>query len=177
MTKDSLIPVRVNNELKIKLEQEAEKTGISLSSLTNNILEGYISTILPFNEMRWIYISKSVFSILLDPYSDKQIVNIAKLNAAPEHETLIELTYGVFEWHNTIYFLQELLKAFHFPYRSKQESGSSEFSIVHDMGKKWALFFFSTFESLVNKLGGKMSETVIKGSTLSFKIERGVTPN
>ena len=172
MTKDSVIPIRVNNKLKIKLEHEAEVAGISLNALTNKILEEYVSTISPFSEMRWIYISKSVFSILLDPYSDKQIVNIAKLKAAPEHETLIDLIYGAFEWHYTIHFLQELLKVFHFPYRIKGERESPEFSIVHDMGQKWALFFFSTFESLVNKLGGKMSETIIKGSTLSFKIER-----
>lgn len=53
MKKDSLIPVRVNIDLKNQLEAEAKKDKITLNALANKILQEHVSIISPFHELGW----------------------------------------------------------------------------------------------------------------------------
>lgn len=167
MIKDAVIPIRVNCELKKRLEVEAKKSKVTLNAFINHILDNHISIIHPFNELGWNYISKSLLSTLLASHSDQELADIAKYESH-EQEILIDYVYGNFNHETLLDYMSTFLALYKFPYKLNKET--EEFVINHDMGKKWALFFVSVFGCLFDKTGHKVVIKKSSGSILSFSL-------
>jgi len=170
MKKDSLIPVRVNIDLKNQLEAEAKKDKITLNALANKILQEHVSIISPFHELGWGFISKSLMARLFDHFSDEELIKMAK-NETSEEITLIEYKSGEFNYENVLIFLTDFLEMYNLPYRISKNNGEEIF-INHEMGRKWALFYAVVFENLLNKLDYKITRKKIQGSILSLTIKK-----
>lgn len=169
MKKDSLIPVRVNSDLKNQLENEAKKDKITLNSLANKILHEHISTINPFHELGWGFISKSLTARLFDHFSDEELIKMAQ-DETLEEIALIEYKNGEFNYEGVLIFLTDLLEMYNLPYRTGKNN--EDIIVNHDMGKKWALFYVSVFENLLNRLDYKVTKKKIQSSILSLTIKK-----
>lgn len=169
MKKDALIPVRVNSNLKNQLESEAKKDKVTLNYLANKILQEHVSTIKPFHELGWGFISKSLLTRLFDHFSDKDLIKMAQ-DEASEEKALIEYKNDKFNYETVLIFLTEFLDRYNLSYRTSKNN--EEIVINHEMGKKWALFYVSVFENLLSELGYKITRKNIQSSILSLTIKK-----
>ena len=170
MKKDSLIPIRVNSNLKNHLESESKKNKITLNSLANKILQEHVSTINPFHELGWGFISKSLTVRLFDHFSDEELIKMAQ-DEISEEISLIEYKSGEFNYESVLTFLTDFLDMYNLPYRISKNN-EEEIIVNHEMGRQWALFYATVFETLLNKLDCKITRKKIQSSVLSLTIKK-----
>jgi hypothetical protein len=138
--------LRITKELNDYLNNEAEKSNITVSALISSILASYQDRYSQFDKVQPIAIPPPILAPLIQSISNKDLTKIGSIEAS----RALNYTNHVFNQKNPQdrinYCLEVLMPTSHWftCIRSK-----NAYMITHQMGEKWTTFLLSFLSSLV----------------------------
>ena len=152
------ITFRVPSDIASKLRQDAEKKQISLNTLANQVLKEHIEWHNDAKLSDLTYLSKSLFSTILNEVTEERITNIAEEYVKSEYKDFVLLIKDKFNIETVLEIKENWARVSGFPYRYEKINTNIDntvynnnqkettkivtahhFTIQHDMGPKYSL--------------------------------------
>ncbi|WP_144729887.1 hypothetical protein [Candidatus Nitrosocosmicus arcticus] len=174
-TKSEGITFRIPSDSAFKLRQEAEKKQISLNTLVNQILREFVEWHNFAKHSDLSYLSKSLFSAILNELTEERISQIAEDYVKREYKDLVLLLEDEFTLDTILELKENWARVSGMPYKYDLISSNTDdssmknqnmnenaitahkFTIQHDMGAKYSLllkeidrFLFAKFHVKTN---------------------------
>jgi len=175
MKKSIIMSCRIEEDMKKLLDEESELQQISANSLINKVLKRHFEWERFTQEIGMIYVSKSVFRIILSKLDEKDI----KLLAASSCRTsLRDATLYIKKEFNVKTILETFdmwLAASHISFRHTTFDNKEKYVIQHELGKKYSTYLHSALGALLSEVNTTIRNPSLNEHSLSFEIEK--TPN
>ena len=173
------LSTRLNSDLELSLREEAEKKGITLSALINNVLARYMLWDRMFERFNLITLDNSSFKYLLDSVSVEVAANCGKLTGE-RIKGFIQFRHGEISVQNFLKWLDQSSKYLGIrqfeilekPPTARTELQSSEngnettlrngmysVALYHDLGIKWSIYNKRRIEAAMNSMFLEISPT------------------
>ena len=144
---------RIDPNILKKLRTESNQHVISLNSLINQILAGYITWEKQASKSGWILIHKKVIKSFIEELDEKTISKIAApLAKEVMTDTLLNMHNKV-NLEGWISITRERSIRSSFDFQEIYNNGKINLIITHNMGLKWSIFHMSYYKQMLHDLG------------------------
>ena len=147
---------RLQEQVMKALAEEAERRGISVSSLVNNILKNYVTHEMQFEELGFILVSKDflrkVFTVIDD---EKHILDFGKEFGSTITKEYVSYFYPNVNGNTLIQFLDYWFRRFQSCKHTVEDLEKSQrhyFTINHDINMKFSLALKAILEGLIEPI-------------------------
>ncbi|NIP62424.1 MAG: hypothetical protein GWN01_16750 [Nitrosopumilaceae archaeon] len=151
------------------ITKEAEKTGISLNALVNQIIDKHVEWY--SFEKNMVSFPQKLISRLLSKYTEEEIADLAKKIAKDEIKDIILLLHKKNSPEAFLNVIETWVKVSNFPYTHDVEDSVHTFIIQHDMGKKLSLYLSKLYEAVFDSFELKKAEFDITKNTVAFTVD------
>jgi len=154
-----------------KLRLQAEHEGMTLNSSVNHILLKFVQWDMfePYSGL--VPLAKPVVAELFGKRSIDEIVKIAARvgkNAVLDAASTIK---GKVDLSSFLSFLEAEMNHYAIHIRHNIEGNTHTYTLKHELGENWSVYFKTVLDSIFNEVLGKLIETIISKTTLAFKFE------
>ncbi len=149
---DKITSIRINSQNLSRLRNEAEKDGITLNQLLNQIIADYLKWDLTATKAGWIVVLSDVLRRLFNELDDETLYKIAIITADTAKDARLVMT-GDDTIDGFFSILRSRLRKSGISYMESSEKGMRRFIIHHSMGKKWSYFYKIQHERMLHNLG------------------------
>jgi len=175
MTESDIVSIRIDNEVKDLLINEAKDKGISFNKLIRQILTRHVKWFTMAEKMDMISIPKAAYKKYTSYITDGEIKQIGLTVGKESFKNYTLLSSGEFKIKPFIETLQLWLTINKLPFEYIVNSkDSNEFVIRHDLGKKFSILLTAIVSSLVEELDHKFTMINNTDNNLTFIINTGV---
>jgi hypothetical protein len=145
---------RMSPEYDKILSEEAERHGLTVSALLNQIIRQYVLVTRFTERTPSITMSYGAFSPLIELISTKDLVEVAEKTGAilPEEAILQRgqrLTFGNLDW-----FIREVYGTYGNWFNASENlvSGKERIHLSHQLNRKWSIYLGSFMSSMFNTI-------------------------
>ena len=144
---------RIDPNILKKLQSESNLHVVSLNSLVNQILSGYITWEKQASKSGWILIHKKVIKSFIEELDEKTISKIAApLAKEVMTDTLLNMHNKV-DLEGWISITRERSVRSNFDFQKVHADRKINLIITHNMGLKWSIFHESYYKQMLHDLG------------------------
>ena len=168
---------RLQEQVVKTLAEEAERKGISVSSLVNNILKNYVTHEMQFEEFGFILVSKDflrkIFSVIDD---EKHIQDFGKEFGTTMAKEYVSYFYPQVNSNTLVQFLDYWFRRFQSCKHIVEDSDTSQrhyFTVNHDINIKFSVALKAILEGLiepVSKTTVEFRDITANSLTFSFDV-------
>lgn len=161
-------------DLKLALEQEAQRLGINPNALVTQIFNRQISWGRYVGELGFIPISKDFLRLVFDSLRQEQIDNIARLlGESAAHEELFFLFQQISP--ASILMFMDLWASHFDAWDHKYDLGKHRFTIKHDINQNFSRFTKEYISSLLRStVGNSVSFEAMSPNSVTFTFEEAL---
>lgn len=164
------VTFRISESIAKELENEAEVDKVSLNTLANQILAGYVEWYSNAAKAGYIPVRKSLMTKLMSKFTEEEIGEIAKEVAGDTIDINLVLRKE-FTTSSVMEIIESKIKFSGFNFRSEVRDSEHMLVIQHEMGRKWSIYLGRLFEAEFNLLKAKKPQVTISDNALVFKAE------
>jgi hypothetical protein len=168
--KTDIVSIRIDPNLKNKLQEKCETQKISLNTLINQLLEKQVFWNDLTVEMGWIPIFRSTFRNLLDAHSKERIMKIGRTSGKNELKNSINYLYGRIDLESILDMIKKRFQSMGTQFRHITNMGREKIIIQHDLGKNWHFLIITELNELLNELGYRIINEEYNDNSFSFEI-------
>lgn len=153
------------------ISKEAEKKGMSLNTLVNQIIDKHVDWYSFSAEANLVSFPQKFISKLLSKFTDSEIEKLAKYIAQEEVKDIILLLRKKNDPDAFLDIIDTWTKVSGFPYSHDVDDSVHSLIIQHDMGKNLSLYLAKLYEIMFESFDLKKAEFDITGNTISFTVD------
>ena len=174
ITKSDTVSLRIDGEIKVRLEKECEEKGIALNKLLCQVLTRHVRWYTMAEKMDMISMPKTTYKAHTDEIPEDKIKKIAKTTGKEAFKNYTLLNTGEF---TTKSFLETIdlwltINRISFEHTITNNDGH-QFVVRHDLGEKFSILLNEIVNELVEELDRKYTNINSTDGNLTFVIERG----
>jgi len=146
--------IRINEEYDDVLKLEADRRGISVNALMDQILKRYVEAQRYFDNQTAIVLSDSTLLELVG-FLNTEMLSIAGTNSGIDRPKDRLLMRGLpLDYESVLWFISQVLGEYNGWFRSDYHTGKDEHQIHlrHRLGMKWSTFLQSYLEGMFYEL-------------------------
>jgi len=153
------VTFRVNSEILNRLKKEASDSGISPSTLVNQLIKNHVGWHSVASKAGFIPVRRVLITKLFEGLEDQEIKSTAQHVAkASNRELLLHLRTEI-SIDAALDFFESWLKASNFAYRHEgTQNFRHSYVVQHNMGKKWSLYVGELYKLLFEECKTKRFE-------------------
>ena len=148
------ITFRIDSQKLKTLRECADENQVSLNTLVNQILTGYIEWDMVAVKAGYATIQKDILKEMFEAVDEEALRSIALKTADSSKDIMLVMT-GQVSLEAFFSILRNRAKRSGFTFREYEENGMKKFILQHEMGRNWSVFFKIHCERLVNNAGHK----------------------
>jgi hypothetical protein len=153
-----------------ELRRYAGDNQLSLGTLLNQIVSGYMEWDIHAERAGYVTIEKSALKELVDNNDTEGLVKIATL-ATKNFKDVLLLTGGNIDLETVLTILENSARRSGFQYRAFNDKGSGKKIIIqHDMGKKWSFFYKERIQEMIKNSGHSAKIDTVDDNKLMIAI-------
>jgi hypothetical protein len=171
------ITFRVNENLIMKMKEEAEDREISLNTLANQIFKRYVEWDSYEPKVGMVPIAKPVMIQLFENISEDKIIEIAiNVGRSAVKDIALFMKHRIdidsfLDWFETR-MKTASVEVSHQRSKNSDSNTIHSYIIKHDLGNNWSIFHKTIFESILQEMLGKQLKNVSVTPTMfSFSFE------
>jgi hypothetical protein len=132
---------RVNEKALSALQEEANRHGVSVNTLVNQLLLDYSEFGRYLQRINALRLSRKTFEELLNAVSEENVVKAGEAAGKSAPMAIISSKWGKITVNNVIEFIHDLSAyANLFEYSEKNENERWTITLMHELGLKWSKF-------------------------------------
>lgn len=141
---------RLDKQLLSELEKEASRQRISVNSLVNRLIEGYVTYGRYREHFDTITLNRLTFLSFIEKLSDEDLVDIARVRGKETPRELIPLCGKKLDLEGVLFFMKTVLQdhCHWFIMYVFDDNGSLRIVLRHQWGRKWSKWLRAYIESL-----------------------------
>ena len=129
---------RIWESVYLGLEKEAATKRVSLNTLVNQVLSTHVSDDLLMEEMRFLRMSRPVYTSYLNMIPDEKLAELGRIDAKSEDAVMLARS-GAITLDAVLDELRLLSRSGWFSFRHTKVNGENTISMTHDFGPKFAI--------------------------------------
>lgn len=172
MKKSAIISVRVDTDVKNKLEVESEMKSLTLNTLIGQIISKHISWDRFAEDIGFVFLTKPFLRAILSHVPEKEMTNIAVTVCRGAMKDATIYMYGEMTIDSFIKSLDSWLAASHIPFRHIQNNDTNRYVIQHEIGLAFSRYLITVINSILNEFKFKAAKQDITDQSTSFIIEK-----
>ena len=166
---------RIENKYDESLREEAEKKGISVNNLANQILKRYTESIRYFGRGQSITLSPRTFEHIISGLSDEEIMDAGKKSGRSLPKDRLLMRGMPINRESVIWYITDVLGGYNdwFTCDIHERKDHTFLHLRHVYNMKWSIFVKNYIETLCMELIDQQDiEADITESTLSLNIPK-----
>ena len=172
MKKSAIISVRVDADIKSKLEIESEMKSLTLNTLIGQIITKHISWDRFAEDIGFVFLTKPFVRAILAHVPEKEMTNIAVTICRGAMKDATIYMHGEMTIDTFIKSLDSWLGASHIPFRHIKDDHIDKYVVQHEIGKVFSNYLITVINSILNEFKFKASKQDITDQSVSFMIEK-----
>ena len=165
-----MISIRIDADLKDKLQHESEQKRITLSSLLDQIISEHIHWNKLSSDIGFLPLPRRILSSFVNSLDETDVSQIGETIGKDEFRNIIKYFYGDVDLDSTLRLMERWFKSAKMNCRHIIDDNKNEYIVQHELGSKWSAFCISTMDSLLQEIGQKLIEKNSDEHCFSFKI-------
>jgi len=170
LKKTEIISIRVDRHTKEKLSDECNSKHITLNSMISQIISTYVEKGRLYEDVGFMSVRKSLLKILFQQISDSYIHTISETSCKEFFKDTAMYLYGTYDKDAVIKTLDSWFSVSNIPFRKITDDDGMKFTIHHELGAKWTLYFRTLIKSIFDELEIKSDRYVKTHNSISFRI-------
>jgi hypothetical protein len=176
IAKDSTVTrtVRINEAYDEVLRYEADRHGVSVNTLVDNIIRKYSVSYRFFDNLGAVTISPNTFSELLSVLEEDEVRAIARSSGVERPKELILKRGLPLTYENAVWYITELLGDnsgwFRTTYYEREERDIIHLS--HNQVAGWSIFIEEYIGAFFKEIVGVIPDVEVGGSSVTFTINK-----
>ena len=171
--KSAVISARVSEEVKNKLEDEAEMKASTINTLTSNILTKHVSWDRFAEDIGFVFLTKPFLRAILDEVDEKTMKLIAVSTCRGAIRDAVLFLKGEMSKETIVEAFDLWFAASHIPFRHIKKPEIDRYIVQHGLGQKWSIYIGAVVNVLLNEVGHKVTNQKSEGQSISFEITKG----
>jgi len=168
------VSLRIDEELKKRLEKECEEKGIAFNKLLNQVLTRHVRWYTMAEKMDMITMPKSAYIAYTNEITEDNIKKIAKTAGKEGFKSYTLLNTGEFTTKSFLATLDLWLTINHISFEHTiTNNDGHQFVIRHNLGVKFSILLDQMVNDLVEELDRKYTKMNSTEENLTFVIEKG----
>jgi len=173
-TRSDTVSLRIDEEVKKRLEKECEEKGIAFNKLLCQILTRHVRWYTMAEKMDMITMPKTTYKAYTDEIPDDKIRKIAKTAGKESFKSYTLLNTGEFTTKSFLETLDLWLTINHISFEHTiTNNDGHQFVVRHDLGAKFSILLDQMVNDLVEELDRKYTKINSTAENLTFVIEKG----
>jgi hypothetical protein len=173
MKKSAVITCRVNEDVKNKIEDEAEMNNITTNALISSILTKHVNWDRFAEDIGFVFLAKPFLRVILDEVDEKTMKLIAVSTCRGAIRDAVLFLKGEMNKDSIMEAFDLWFGASHIPFRHIKKDGIDRYVVQHGLGKKWSIYIGAVVNSLLNEIEYKVVNQKINEQSISFDITHG----
>lgn len=170
MKKSVIISVRVDEDIKKKLEVESEMKSVTLNTLIGNIITKHVNWDKFAEDIGFVFLTKPFLRAILSNISEKEITTIAVTICRGAMKDAAIYMYGEITIDTFIKSLNLWLAASNIPFRHIKENNQERYVIQHDIGIQFSKYLVVVVNAILNELKFGVHKQEVTDQSISFEI-------
>lgn len=163
------ITFRINYEVLEKMSTEAERQGISINNLVNQVLTSYSEWDISAVSAGWAVIPKEDLKAMVEGLSDEMLTEIAKKSAERTKGMRLFMTNND-DLEGFLFILRHRCKKSNFHYRESRSEREIKIIIQHEIGRNWSFYSKMLYDQIINDVGHRV-ESDFTNQTVMLNIK------
>jgi hypothetical protein len=157
-----------------KLHDEAQKQGISVNSLVNQVINNFFNWHIFEQKVGFVPILKPVVKEIYTSMSKEKVLQLAANIAKEESEAAIYFMRGKIDLDSFLSWFEARMKnsAIQLSHTFDNKTRIHTYVIKHDICENWSLYLKCIVEHIFNEVLQKKVETTASNTTLAFKFKQ-----
>jgi len=168
--KSAVVTVRVNEDVKTKLEDESEMNGSTINTLISNILTKHVSWDRFAEDIGFIFLTKPFLRSILDEVDEKHIKKIAVSTCRGAIRDAVLFLKGEMNKESIVDAFDLWFGASHIPFRHIKKDEMDRYIINHGLGTKWSIYIGAVVNALLNEINYRVINQKSQDQSMSFDI-------
>jgi hypothetical protein len=168
--KSAVISARVSEDVKNKLEDEAEMKGSTVNTLTSNILTKHVSWDRFAEDIGFVFLTKPFLRAILDEVDEKAIKLIATSICRSAIRDAVLFLKGDMSKDTIVEAFDLWFGASHIPFRHIIKDESDRYIVQHGLGKKWSIYIGAVVNILLNEVEYRVINLKSQEQSVSFDV-------
>jgi hypothetical protein len=152
-----------------QLREESKKKQVSLNTLVNQILKDHLDWYTYAARARMFHVPRSTFSRLIDNLTEEELSKHAVTIAKKEYVDIALLLRGEFTLPSFLNILENWSRISAFPYKYEINNEVHNFTIQHDMGRKFSFLIKELYRYILEEIFERKSDFTITDNTVMFR--------
>ena len=168
----SSITFRIDEDSVKKLRSEAEDQGVSLNSLVNQILKGFLEWHIFEPKVGMVPIAKPIVEELFTKMSKEQITDIAmRVGKNEVQNAALFMKGGKLNLESFLSWFESRMKNSSIQINHTYDPNDRTYTYImkHDICENWSLYFKTILDYIFNEVLGKRVYFNISNTMLTFK--------
>ena len=154
----------------VRLHKLSKSEAISPSMLIDQMLIQYLGARTASTISEFIPTRKILLIRLLEKFSEEEIIGIAKSIARFSARKIILRLRQEYHMMSSIDVVEALIRISNHKYKHDVNYGIHRFNISHNLGKKWSLYLYEVYSSVLHQFQFKKVDITVSGNQLTFTI-------
>jgi HicB family len=173
--KNETLTFRIDQDNVKRLRTEAESQGISLNSLINRILKGFLEWHIFEPKVGMIPLSKPVVAELFTKMSKEQIIDIAtRVGRNEMQNAAMFMKGGKMDLNSFLSWFENRMKnsSIQVSHTFDNSNRTHMYILKHDICENWSLYFKEILLYIFNELFGKRVDITSSYTMLTFRFKQ-----
>jgi hypothetical protein len=172
--KTAVLTVRLSKELYDVLLGDAERNGITASSLVNRIVKKYVEWDRHAEKFRLVTIPAENFRFLIEHLDDKTLTESVETVTSDQLEALMLFWFKKISLHTVLETVNVLGRyGGLFEHEVEDRDGSHVITLTHGLGKKWSTYIGALISRFIKKELNAIPEIICTDDTAVITFRMG----
>ncbi|HEY4679737.1 MAG TPA: hypothetical protein VIH04_00545 [Nitrosarchaeum sp.] len=172
MKKSAIISVRVNADIKNKLEIESEMKSMTLNTLIGQIITKHASWDRFAEDIGFVFLTKPFLRAILSHVPEKEMTTIAVTVCRGAMKDATIYMYGELTVDTYIKSLDAWLAASHIPFRHIKDDNTDKYVIQHELGSVFSKYLITVINAVLNEFTFCIAKQDLTDQSVSFSIDK-----
>ena len=154
----------------LKLQQLSKTESIGTDMLIDQMLVQYLSQRTASTVYDYIPIRKTLLIRLLKKFTEQEVITLAKSIAKISTKKIIIRLRQEFNVMSSVDVVEALIRLSSHKYKHDVNYGIHQFVIQHNLGKKWSLYLYEIYSSVLRQFKFKKVNIIADNNRLTFTI-------
>lgn len=164
------ITFSVQPEMAERVRRESDEMQVSVSTFLRQVIDRYTSWASTAGKAGFVPVPKRMVVLMLDAMTDEQVAAVGRAVAGESLKEIQLLMKGRNTLGSFLESLESWAKESDMAYRKKVSGRTYEFTLQHDMGKKWSLYLHALCDAMFYAVDRKKAEFHVADNTLFFRV-------
>jgi hypothetical protein len=147
------ITFRLDKDILDRISLEAEQKGVSMNSVTQNIISDYYDWSAYAPKAGMIPLHKTVLGMMVDRLPDKDIIEIAELFGKVKAKNMVLILRNDYNARAFLDVFESWLKSSSVSFTKQINHDVEVYTVTHELGTKWSTYLSHMLQVIFNDMG------------------------